>query len=178
MDKIEEKAAILRDECNATNDDYGHGYRTGLHDGYIIGANKADAEHRERLAELRSWISQEFWYQGKDRWELMLQEFDRIAGGEAKKPAEVGNTNVSKACVWHDAMTALPTEGKEVVVVYDNGYLCYNHRPKLGGYMVRPNGEKIPYEPLVDGDGWCDFSRSLTTGRRVVYWTEKPLEEE
>ena len=88
------------------------------------------------------------------------------------------NNNVSKECVWHDATVVLPEEYKNVIVLYDNGYLCFNYRPKLGGYLVRRNGEKVPYEPLVDADGWCDFSRSLTNGHKIVLWTENPMEEQ
>lgn len=88
------------------------------------------------------------------------------------------NNSISKVCVWHDATVVLPEEDKNVIVLYDNGYLCFNHRPKLGGYLVRRNGEKVPYEPLVDADGWCDFSRGLTNGHKIVLWTENPMEEQ
>lgn len=87
------------------------------------------------------------------------------------------NNKVSKECVWHNTEVVLPDYNKEVIVLYDNGFLCLNHRPKLGGYMVRPNGEKVPYEPLVDKDGWCDLSKSLTTGHKIVLWTDNPMEE-
>lgn len=43
MATIEERAQILSINCRATNDEFGAGYRIGLKDGYIIGANKQKA---------------------------------------------------------------------------------------------------------------------------------------
>lgn len=72
---------------------------------------------------------------------------------------------MSKECIWHDATKELPEIDKEVIVIYDNGYLCYNHRP-------------YQEDVLVDEDGWCAFSKSITKGHKVALWTDSPIEEE
>lgn len=83
----------------------------------------------------------------------------------------------STKLIWHKASEELPEEEKEVIVIYDNGYLCYNHRPKKGGYYRRPDGKKVPYVPLVDEDGWCAYSSGSTKGHKVVLWTDNPMED-
>lgn len=60
----------------------------------------------------------------------------------------------STKLIWHKASDELPEEEKEVIVIYDNGYLCYNHRPKKGGYYRRPDGKKSPmYRLWMRTDG-------------------------
>lgn len=104
-----------------------------------------------------------------DRWEL-IDEFRKVMEAVIKE-------SLTTELTWHKASEELPEEEKEVIVIYDNGYLCYNHRPKMGGYLCRPDGEKVPYEPLVDEDGWCDYSKGSTKGRKVILWTENPIED-
>lgn len=85
---------------------------------------------------------------------------------------------MSKECIWHDATKELPEIDKEVIVIYDNGYLSFNHRPHKKWTALRPNGEKVTYEVKVDEDGWCDYSKGLTKGHKIVLWTENPMEEQ
>lgn len=64
------------------------------------------------------------------------------------KGAEWRNANL-----WHDAQgDDLPDIDEEVIVLCDNGKVCYGHRPNTEGYVV-VGGEKL-YPETYDKGGW------------------------
>lgn len=65
--------------------------------------------------------------------------------------------------MWHKSCEELPEYGQEVIVMYDNGRISYNHR-------VKSNRDGWP---LTDEMGWCRYSTTRT--EVIVLWTEVPM---
>lgn len=80
---------------------------------------------------------------------------------------------MKKECIWHNAQFELPDEEIEVIVMYDNGRLGWNHRTKNSCYVTYPNGKKTVHETITDDYGWC--RHSTTANDNIILWTENPL---